>query len=135
MKIHTDNLTSADLHGALQVTGLSARGVYLDWDRPVSVHGSRSRHHRLDFYLIADDSHGRRYCNSGNHGAGYNRAATYYEWGAFLGELFHRDPTAIVGPYSDPADFCDKAAAWQPSNVPGPEHCPDTVDTWRNLYR
>jgi hypothetical protein len=52
MQVHTDNLTLADLRDALRVTGLAARGVYLDSDRAVSAHRSRKRHHRLDFYLV-----------------------------------------------------------------------------------
>jgi hypothetical protein len=130
MKLHSDVLTVADLHDALRVTGLSARGVYLDDSRPISEGRSRKRARRITFYLVADSGHGRRWANSGSHGAGHDKAATWHEWGALLGELFHRDPEAVTDYYSGASDF--EASAVRPHATPPDEK--RTVQEWRTMF-
>jgi hypothetical protein len=130
--IHTDNLTAADLRDALRTTGLAARGVYFCDERPISTHGARSRHHRIDFYLVATDAHGRRWTNSGQRGAGTDTAATWLEWGALIAELYHRDPDALIAYYGTPEDFI-RSTRRGPSNVKA-DDIPATVDAWRTLY-
>src|SRR4051794_23686558 len=129
MHVHTDHLIEGDLLDALRTTGLAARGVYLDADRGVSSHHSRSRHHRLTFYLVATDGYGRRWANSGTRGAGTDKAATWHEWGAFLAELFHRDPDAIMSYYDSARDFEVKAV--RPYASPPDEA--RTLDEWRTM--
>lgn len=131
MKLHTSTLTSSDILDALRVTGLTARGVSLDWDR-YAQRGSRSRSHRFDVYLVAERGYGRRYANSGTRGAGYDMAALYDEWGAFLAELFHRDGNLIAGPYDGVDGFLMNAAARRSRKLPGA--APVTLDGWRKLY-
>ena len=128
--MHTDNLTVADLYDALRVTGLAERGVFLDYERGVTEHRSRKRARRLDFYLVAEPGHGRRWSNSGNRGAGPEKAATWHEWGAFLGELFHRDPEASCDYYDDARDF--EAKAVRPWMNPPDEA--RTLEDWRTMF-
>lgn len=126
MKLHTDKLTTLDLQNALRNTGLEARGVDFDLNRGMSIQGSRKRARCINFYLVADDSHGRRYANSGNYGAGPSKAATWHEWGVFLGELFHRDPEAIANEYDGAEHFAKSA-----SRTTDP---PRTVEQWRTMF-
>jgi len=131
MKLHTDNLTEQDLRDALIATGLRARGVYFDSNRGMTTRRSRSRHHSITFYLVADPGHGRRWANSGNGGAGPRKAATWHEWGALLGELFHRDPDAIANEYNGARDFESKAV--RPWMKPEPDEA-RTLDEWRTMF-
>jgi hypothetical protein len=132
MHIHTDHLNKSDLRDALRATGLSARGVYFDFDRAMSVHGSRKRARRIDFYLVATEGHGRRWANSGNYGAGTDKAATWLEWGALIAELYHRDPGALVAYYGSPGDFI--ASTRRGNGDVKPESVPESVEAWRTLY-
>jgi hypothetical protein len=137
MHLHTDTLTALDVCAALRDTGLAARGVYLDWDRSMATHGSRKRARRIDFWLIADEGHGRRFANSGNHGASDMRAPLYDEWGALLGELFYRDPSAVTDYYDGAEDFVRTAATYRHNSAPGGDvkrDAPQSVDEWRHLY-
>jgi hypothetical protein len=146
MHLHTDVLRASDLRAILRETGLSARGVGFDPDAYPDEHGSRKRTRRIDFKLVASPGYGRRYRNSGTRGAesgdnGYwedNRAPLYDEWGAFLGEVFHRDPDAVTNYYDRAGDFVEKAAAYRHKSAPGGDvkrDAPTSVDAWRNLYR
>jgi hypothetical protein len=130
MHIHSDKLTTHDLIDALDETGLTGRGVDLDPER-FGIHGSRKRARRLDAYLVAQDGHGRRYGNTGTRGAGYDKAALYDEWGAFIAALFMRDPDALIGPYTAD-DFIDKATDWRPR---GTGETPSSITDYANLYR
>lgn len=129
MKFHTSVLTEHGLQDVLRVTGLAARGVYLDTERG-GTHRSRSRARRIDFYLIATPGHGRRWANTGNHGAGRDKAATWHEWGAFIGELFHRDPNAVIDYYDDARGFESKAVREYAS----PPDEARTIDEWRTMF-
>jgi len=134
MKLHTDNLTRADISDALNVTGLSARGVYVSHERGGIVeHRSRKRKLRLDFYLVAEPGYGRRWTNSGNYGVGSTKAATWLEWGAFLSELLHRDPHAIANHYDGAEDFerqTQQMSEWG-DNYAGAV----PINEWRMMFR
>jgi hypothetical protein len=138
MHLHSDVLRLSDVRQALRDTGLSARGVYLDWERDAVERGSRKRARRIDFWLTADDGHGRRFANSGTRGALEWRAPLYDEWGALLGELFSRDPRAVTDYYDGADDFLRMAKAHRHKSAPGGDvkrECPTSLDEWRNLYR
>jgi hypothetical protein len=141
MKLHTDILTYADLRDALRETGLSARCVSFDADAWPTEHGSRKRARRFDFKLTASTGYGRRYRNSGTHGAATewaeDRAPLYDEWGAFLGEIFHRDPNAVTDSYNGAEEFLKLAAEYRHKSAGGDvkRDTPTTLDEWRNLYR
>lgn len=93
MRIHTDHLTTYDIHNAALVANV---GI-LDF----SVQGSRSRGISMDVWL------------SGSHYAAGQHdhetpAATWDEWGVFLAELFKIDPDAKCGHYDGRDDFIAK---------------------------
>jgi hypothetical protein len=132
MQVHSDTLTHGDILDALRVTGLAARGVYIDTERAMQERRSRKRARRIDFYLVATDAHGRRWANSGTRGAGTDKAATWLEWGALIAELYHRDLDALVAYYGTPEDFI-RSTRRGPSNVKA-DDIPATVDAWRTLY-
>lgn len=85
MRIHTA-LTSE------QITKFVPSGVSL---HVFTEHGSRTHDHAFEIQL---SGHGRqsRWVNSGTHGAGYVKAASWDEWGIFLGSLFRADPNARI---------------------------------------
>ena len=91
MKIHTDTLTGMDVD-------LAARDVFVDY-MPV---GSQSRDHGFNVTLSTD--HGTRRRNSQAEATG-EYAATWDEWGIFIGRLFVTDPNAIVGQYNGANDY------------------------------
>lgn len=87
MRIHTDTLTASDLQAAAQLAGVTLS---------YSNHGSRSHRGAVDVTLSGSSG---RMPNTGNRGAasyGSSPAATWDEWGIFLGELFRRDPDAVA---------------------------------------
>jgi len=99
MRIHTNTLTLADIHAAVN----NLPSVYVT----VSRHGSRSHDHAFEVSL-----EGNGYArNTGNHGADdYEKGATWDEWGVFLAHLFAKDADAMCGSakypvYRDAADF------------------------------
>lgn len=98
MRIHSDILTTADIHAATR----DLPGVYID----ISPHGSRSR---ASAYEVSLEGNGYRK-NSGRYGAGDEYAATWDEWGVVIARLFDIDPQAFWGSakrpnYSDAEDF------------------------------
>lgn len=145
MHLHSDVLTQSDLRVILRETGLSARGVAFDHEAWPTEHGSRKRARRIDFKLVASPGYGRRYRNSGTRGAesgrnGYwaeDRAPLYDEWGAFIGEIFHRDPKAVTDFYSGAEEFVRLAADYRHKSAGGDvkRDVPTSVEEWRNLYR
>jgi len=87
MRIHTNTLGAADLMAAVERAGAAVTMTY-------SRHGSRSHAYAYDVTLRGSSS---RRPNGGNRGANSDAyAATWDEWGMFLGELFRRDPGAVV---------------------------------------
>lgn len=93
MRIHTDNLSSEDVYAAAKIAGVSLHRM--------DPRGSRSRARAFDVILEGTGRNG----NSGRWGStGEYRAATWDEWGIFLGEVFRRDPGAIVPRVYESAD-------------------------------
>lgn len=145
MHLHTDVLTRTDLREIMRATGLSARGVSFDADAWPTERGSRKRARRIDFKLVASPGYGRRYRNSGTRGAessanGYwadDRAPLYDEWGAFIGEVFHRDPDAVTDFYDGAAEFVERASDYRHKSAGGDvkREAPTSIEEWRNLYR
>jgi hypothetical protein len=99
MRIHTDNITWAEIREA----GVLAR---VDFTK-IKEHGSKQRDHAFHV-VLAGASHHRQ--NMG--GSGY--AATWDQWGVFLGALFAIDPEMTCvggGHYKNEADFDYKTGA------------------------
>jgi hypothetical protein len=97
MRLHTDNLSAADLRECLP-DGVLAH---------ISAHGSRKRDHAFEvtlYVLDKDDLH-RRYGNSGGYGASDEVAATWDEWGIWMARLYEREPSALIGWYESPEHF------------------------------
>ena len=96
MRIHT-NLTRD------QVTAVLPTGVTL---HVFNEHGSRSHPRAFEVQLTSDNGRTSRWTNSGTHGAGYVKAASWDEWGIFLGALFRLDQEARIPQiYEDASDF------------------------------
>lgn len=127
MRIHSDVLTSTDLHTALR-TARAARAEHpIGADVFVarcSRHGSRKRDHALEVRLLADgrqipaavaedlrvatgrNYRTRRLPNSGAYGADHGvYAPTWCEYGWWMAALYAIDPEAIIGQYAGRADF------------------------------
>ena len=91
MRIHSDTLTYNDLAAASQ----RAVVTFTEADRK----GSRKRHHAYEVKLSGDSP----FRQMGNRD---EFAATWDQWGIFLGEIFDRDPNATVtGVYRNAEDF------------------------------
>ena len=103
MRIHSDTLTFADLHDAATI----ARVQFDRWD----YKGSRSRDHAFDVTLTGESN--RRPNNGTSHQTKGSEdfAATWDQWGVFLGVLFDRDPDMLTPYYADRADFQFKTNA------------------------
>jgi len=93
MRIHSDFIEDLDVRKA-------ARRASVDFTR-FDLKGSRSRDHAFDVILTGSSSRNQ---NMG----GPDKAATWDEWGIFLGTLFALDP-AMVTPYYESADHFDWA--------------------------
>jgi hypothetical protein len=87
VKIHSDKIAQGHLWSVEEGLG----GISLVRSDLV---GSRSRNHG---WLIALSGTSRRLTNSGKYGAGDVHAATWDEWGLFLGALYAIDPDMLVG--------------------------------------
>jgi hypothetical protein len=103
MRIHSDHLTTGDLH----VAAKDLHGVYVDVRHTFR---SRSRHNGWDVTLHAEpgrdrDGTKRRPKNSGMYGASMDKAATYAEHGWWMVDLFAKDPDATIGGYKGVMDF------------------------------
>lgn len=89
MRLHTNNLTPEDLQRAATVARV---------DLEFTTHGSRSAARAFNVTLTGESKHRQ---NMG--GAGY--AATWDQWGVFLGALYDLDDTMTCWAYSGMADF------------------------------
>lgn len=92
MRIHSDHLTTADIYQA-------ARHARVDVVTEGNLErGSRSRDHAFEVKLEGES---RRRPNGGASGKGYasGYAATWDQWGVFLGILFDIDPGAKCWAY------------------------------------
>lgn len=110
MRIHTDTITHQDVVEAVRAAGVvtevtawgtEVRSVRLT-DPGVRHHGSRKRDHAFEVGLLGTSS---RATNSGIYGAGSGKAATWDEWGMFLGALYEKDPLMFAGHYQHAAYF------------------------------
>jgi hypothetical protein len=104
MRIHTDALTSTDIHQA----ALIARVDYAEGG--FTIHGSRTRSRAFNVTLTGES---RRRPNRGTSRDRYNPdyAATWDQWGVFLAVLFDRDPDMVTPYYADRDDFNYKTDA------------------------
>jgi hypothetical protein len=89
MRMHSDFIEDLDVRKA-------ARAAGVDFTR-FDLKGSRTRDHAFDVILTGSSS--RRQ----NGGSDY--AATWDEWGVFLGTLFALDPRMVTTPYESGAHF------------------------------
>lgn len=96
MHIHTDTITTTDVHRAV----IDIPEVYVD----VTEHGSRSRARKLDVTLSAEPRKGRRPRNSNREATG-DAAATWDEWGVFLAHLYDIDPDMTCWAYENAEHF------------------------------
>lgn len=96
MRIHTDVLTSSDIY-------VAARHARVDVVT-LTEHGSRSRARAFNVKLEGES---RRRPNGGSSGAAYasGYAATWDQWGVFLGILFDIDPAMVTPYYVDRDNF------------------------------
>ena len=91
MRIHSDFVETVDLQKA-------AHRADVGFTR-LGLHGSRTRDHAFDVILTGSSSRNQ---NMG----GSDKAATWDEWGIFLGTLFALDPHAVAkGAYESGAHF------------------------------
>ena len=105
-KIHTDNLSEADIRAALsEAQDLGYIQAHVRFDT-MDERGSRS--HKTSFHVHLgtntrdrDDSGKmrRKPTNSANSDDLDEYTATYRAWGFFLAEVFYRDADAFCGPY------------------------------------
>lgn len=105
MRIHTDLIYDNHLLRALDSTGLTTDGVWLE---TCDQHGSRSRARAFNVKLAATPRDGRRRRRNfaTRLGDDVNTvAATYDEWGIWIRALFKVDPEAIIGQYKGVDDF------------------------------
>jgi hypothetical protein len=97
MRIHCSNdVTTSTIYAA-------ARHARVDVT--ITEHGSRSRDHAFDVKLEGES---RRRPNGGASGAGSGYAATWDQWGVFLGFIFDVDPDAKCWAYDGRSDFARK---------------------------
>lgn len=138
MKLHT-SLLMTDIGNALtrvKELGLVAEDIRF---MQFTIEGSRSRPYGYRIQLGTYNQHSgptrsRRYKNSGRSGAttGYDGndrvwAATYDEWGWFIGEIFLMDPSARFGSYDGAMDFYEQTGGrFRPSAVPSVRYAPLT---------
>lgn len=85
MRIHT-KLDAREIYEAAGVANADVVGL--------SQHGSRIADRSFEVHLEGDSN---RRPNSGASGAGSGYAATWDQWGAFLGALFWQDPDMLCG--------------------------------------
>ena len=98
MRIHSDFIEEVDVRKAARLAGVSFTRF--------GLHGSRKRDHAFD--VILTGSSPRRQ----NSNDCPDFAATWDEWGAFLGHLFGLDPHAVT-PYYESGEHFDWATGGQ----------------------
>jgi hypothetical protein len=98
MKIHANQLTAADIYAA-------ARKAGIDVER-LTRHGSRCREVAYDVIFSGIGVTGGQWGNSGTHGAGPYKSATWDEWGIALDHIFRADQSVTIPRvYEDAEDF------------------------------
>jgi len=108
MRIHSDFTETLDLQKAAHVADVAFTRL--------GLHGSRSRAQAYDVILTGSSSRNQ---NMG----GTDKAATWDEWGIFLGVLFGLDPHMVTPYYAD-ADHFDWATGgrYRDGVLRGTEH-------------
>lgn len=102
MRLHTNVIEYTDIAKAAHFsTGQGEGFVYTD---KVERHGSRSRNHSFDVLLEGDGTTNKRRRN----GEPEKYAATWNQWGWFLGFLFNIDPDMKCWAYDGANDFHEK---------------------------
>lgn len=102
MRLHTDKITSSDIHMAAIV----ARVAPVEFSR----HGSRKRSHAFEVKLIGES---KRHPNAGAARGYFDQdvyAATWDQWGVFLAHLFAIDPNMTCWAYDGAADYAARTA-------------------------
>lgn len=95
MRIHTNVNQHEDIYAAARQAGVTLVRC--------SEHGSRS-HARAFDVLLSGDSPYR--LNTGGYGSHHDeQAASWDQWGIFLGALFDNDPKMKCWAYADASDF------------------------------
>ena len=95
MRFHVSkSVTIADVREA----GRKA-GAHFD---TLTEHGSRKSGHAFEVKLLGSSN---RRPNGGAYGAGNDYAATWDQWGVFIGALYDLDPSMSSYAYDDAEDF------------------------------
>jgi hypothetical protein len=89
MRIHTDTLHEPQISMAATLAGVEFTRLHR--------HGSRSRDHAFDVILSGNSPRRQNF--------GTDHAATWDQWGHFLGSLFDLDPLMVCWAYRDADDF------------------------------
>jgi hypothetical protein len=100
MRIHTDILTTKELHETLPA-GVSLFNC--------SIYGSRSRARAYEVTLRGHETRHTKHPADVNSNLGY--AATHDDWGWWLAALYVIDPNMIAGPYKSRDDFNRQTAS------------------------
>jgi hypothetical protein len=109
MRIHSDKLTTDDLY---LCTPCGVHAEVMTIGRP------RKRLRGWNVGLWSE--HGTRSRNSGQYGAGTDKAASWDEWGLWMNALYAIDPDALIGPYKSLPHFREVTAQWQPRGMSAP---------------
>lgn len=104
MRIHSDSLEALDIRKAGRLAAVTFTRL--------DLYGSRSREAAFDVILSGDS--GRRQ----NFG-GPDEAASWDQWGIFLGHLFRLDPTLVTPYYGSADEF-----VWRTGNRFTPDFTP-----------
>lgn len=92
MRIHTSLLSETDMRQCAAVAGVRFARF--------AIHGSRSRSHAFEIVLTGSSSY-----RTQASGCEDDYAATWDEWGIFLGEIFRRDYGAHATYYASAEEF------------------------------
>lgn len=106
MRIHTNTLDHSDIYAAARAAGATLEVS--------SRHGSRSHDHAFEVKLTGN-SRRRPNGGSGAYG-GDDYAATWDQWGVFLGLIFDADPS-IVTPYDKSRSDFHMRTDWRFSDL------------------
>jgi len=92
MRIHSDSIESLEVRKAARLAGVQFTRF--------SLHGSRSREAAFDVILTGSSPRNQNFSRGDA-----DKAATWDEWGHFLGTLFALDPAMVTPYYSCADDF------------------------------
>ncbi len=103
MRLHSNILTARDIYEATPADVIAT----------VTTHGSRKRASAFEISLAGFGERHTRKKNSGQYGAGDEKAATWDDWGVVLARLFEIDPNMTATYYKDRADFYEQTRKHQ----------------------